>query len=312
MLNDTNPGQISEIEASSRPQRDNKLAWLAAVTSALTLALVGLGSTVRVTNSGMGCPSWPLCYDQLGPIYHLHPILEESHRYLASIVSVLVIATYLLARRSKDSIATKKPALLSLGLVILQVLLGGLTVLAKNAPWTVTVHLIVGLIFLSVTVITAVVAFSGKAEYPLSSLSKKWGAAALASTLILLLSGSIVVAAGAGAACPTWPVCFDPGPTRLIYVALAHRFFATVAAASIIVLVAHGWSAGSKIWRAWSVVLLLLLAGVASLGAASALTKSSPFWADIHLIAAGTLWVVLTAEVTAAREKPKSTHGQPG
>ncbi len=305
MLNDTTPGLTSDLESSSRPKRDNRLAWLSAATAALTLALVGLGSTVRVTNSGMGCPSWPLCYDQLGPIYHLHPILEESHRYLASIVSVLVLATYLLARRSKTSMATKKPALVSLALVILQVFLGGLTVLAKNAPWTVTLHLIVGLIFLSVTVVTAVIAFSGKAEYPLSPLSKRWGIIALGSTLVLLLSGSIVVASGAGAACPTWPVCFDPGPTRLVYVALVHRFFATVAAASIIVLVAHGWSAGTKIWRSWSVVLLVLLAGVASLGAASALTKSSAFWADLHLIAAGTLWVVLTIVVVAAKETLK-------
>ncbi len=305
MLNDTTTGLTSGPESNSRTKRDSKLAWLSAATAALTLALVGLGSTVRVTNSGMGCPSWPLCYDQLGPIYRLHPILEESHRYLASIVSVLVIATYLLARRSKDSLATKKPALVSLALVIIQVFLGGLTVLAKNAPWTVTLHLMVGLIFLSVTVVTAVIAFSGRAEYPLSPLSKRWGMIAIGSTLVLLLSGSIVVAAGAGAACPTWPVCFDPGPTRLVYVALAHRFFAAVAAASIIVLVAHGWSAGTKLWRTWSVVLLVLLAGVASLGAASALTKSSPFWADIHLVAAGTLWVVLTIVVVSAKEQSR-------
>ena len=305
MLNDTTTGLTSGPESNSRTKRDSKLAWLSAATAALTLALVGLGSTVRVTNSGMGCPSWPLCYDQLGPIYRLHPIREESHRYLASIVSVLVIATYLLARRSKDSLATKKPALVSLALVIIQVFLGGLTVLAKNAPWTVTLHLMVGLIFLSVTVVTAVIAFSGRAEYPLSPLSKRWGMIAIGSTLVLLLSGSIVVAAGAGAACPTWPVCFDPGPTRLVYVALAHRFFAAVAAASIIVLVAHGWSAGTKLWRTWSVVLLVLLAGVASLGAASALTKSSPFWADIHLVAAGTLWVVLTIVVVSAKEQSR-------
>ncbi|MDA8367755.1 MAG: COX15/CtaA family protein, partial [Actinomycetota bacterium] len=45
---------------------------LAAVSVVLAYALVVLGSTVRVTESGMGCPSWPLCYGHLGLVGNIH------------------------------------------------------------------------------------------------------------------------------------------------------------------------------------------------------------------------------------------------
>ena len=61
-------------------------AALRAVTAASLIAawlLVVLGDTVRVTESGMGCASWPSCNGSFGLPLAYHAFLEQSHRYLA-------------------------------------------------------------------------------------------------------------------------------------------------------------------------------------------------------------------------------------
>ncbi len=285
-----------------RVPHDKRLIIAATLTAGLTYALVVLGSTVRVTDSGMGCPSWPLCYNQLGPIFHLHPILEESHRYLASIVTISALVTLYLSYKTKTAQATRRFAQFAFGLVIFQVLLGGLTVLTKNAPWTVTVHLITGLVFLASTTATAVVAIRSGSSFKLSNLAKSWGGVTFGATLVLLVSGSLVVASGAGSACPTWPVCFATGQTRLVDVALVHRSMAFLAGAAIIRLVALGWKGATSTWHWAAASLMTVLGLVAMLGAFSAISKSNPTWADLHLAMAALLWVLLTILIVDSKE----------
>ncbi|MCL5077340.1 MAG: COX15/CtaA family protein, partial [Actinobacteria bacterium] len=73
---------------------------LTLVTLISTYLLIVLGSTVRVTESGMGCKGWPLCSGQIGPIDQFHPLLEQSHRYLASIVTILIFSLAIVTWRS--------------------------------------------------------------------------------------------------------------------------------------------------------------------------------------------------------------------
>ena len=287
----------------------------AIVTAVLTYLLVALGSTVRVTDSGMGCPSWPLCYGQLGPIYHLHPILEESHRYLAALVTVFAFITMILVLRSTRAAALRTMAKVSFGLVLFQVLLGGLTVLAKNAPWTVALHLLTGFAFLGVTTATAALAVLGHRYLGLSDASRRWGMSALTITLLLLFSGTLVVGAGAGKICPTWPVCFANGPGRLTFIALLHRV--TMGASGLVILgfIISGWQRGGRAWRSRAVLLAVLVGLVAAIGAAVAISKSSPALADIHLAAAAALWVVLVVQVVTApsplaARQDAEVHGQ--
>jgi heme A synthase len=48
----------------------------------------------------MGCKGWPLCSGQIGPIDQFHPLLEQSHRYLASIVTILIFSLAIVTWRS--------------------------------------------------------------------------------------------------------------------------------------------------------------------------------------------------------------------
>ncbi len=65
-----------------------RVAWIAV---GFTYFLVALGGTVRATDSGLSCPDWPLCYGQAYAAIDYHTFLEQFHRFIAAIVSVLVV-----------------------------------------------------------------------------------------------------------------------------------------------------------------------------------------------------------------------------
>jgi heme A synthase len=181
--------------------RLQRFAWLlplfALITGVLTYFLVILGSTVRVTESGMGCPGWPLCYGQLGPVDNFHSILEQSHRYLVSLVTVMVILTALAAWRfARDRPTVLVPALAALGIIIIQIILGAITVITHNAPITVALHLLTAMILLGVVWITAVTSLVDRIPAAGRRLTS-WGYRAVGATFLVMISGSLVVDGGA-------------------------------------------------------------------------------------------------------------------
>ncbi|MHB8262138.1 MAG: COX15/CtaA family protein [Acidimicrobiales bacterium] len=140
------------------------LALSAAVT---TFLLIVLGSTVRVTHSGMGCPGWPLCYGQIGPVDRFHAAMEQSHRYLAAIVTVLVFLTAFVAWRQVRHVRqVLVPALVSAGVILLQVVLGAITVVTHNAPVTVALHLATGTLELGIAFVVTISVYVARRPDP--------------------------------------------------------------------------------------------------------------------------------------------------
>src|SRR5882724_450733 len=120
-------------------RRYTLLAWTAA---AATYLLIVLGAVVRITGSGMGCGDhWPLCNGHLFPsLDDIGTVIEWSHRLVAALVSALVMGltgyASWLSRRSSSEIPglppgvspTSRAPLVALVLLVLQVLLGAITV----------------------------------------------------------------------------------------------------------------------------------------------------------------------------------------
>ena len=71
-----------------------RIAW---VTVGFTYFLIALGGTVRVSDSGLSCPDWPLCHGRPYPPADVHSIIEYSHRTVGTVTGVLVIATVITA-----------------------------------------------------------------------------------------------------------------------------------------------------------------------------------------------------------------------
>lgn len=118
------------------------------------------GSVVRVTASGLGCPTWPQCFPgSLVPVgvssnvHTLHQIVEFGNRLLTFVVVAVAAAIVLAvtrARRRKEVIAWAW--LMPAGTVV-QAILGGITVLAGLVWWTVAIHMLASMLMVWLAVI---------------------------------------------------------------------------------------------------------------------------------------------------------------
>jgi len=108
------------------PAQYLRIAYVA--LGALTL-IVWTGAAVRLSGSGLGCPTWPKCYGSYYPPLNSHAVIEFSNRVLTAPVSIAAGAAWVLAlrRRPYRRDLARISALLPLG-VIAQAVLGGFTV----------------------------------------------------------------------------------------------------------------------------------------------------------------------------------------
>lgn len=119
-------------------------AWASLISQIL---IVVTGGVVRLTGSGLGCPTWPKCTtDSLVtvPEMGIHGVIEFANRLLTFVLAVIALLTFLsiLALGKKLRAGLFAPALI-LGLGIpAQAILGGFTVLTKLNPWLVGAHFI--------------------------------------------------------------------------------------------------------------------------------------------------------------------------
>ena len=191
------------------------------LTAALTLLLVGMGGFVRGTGAGLSCPDWPLCFGRAVPEQLLHPgvVQEVLHRYLASIVGLLIVWLSFRAYRLRlGHPGLWRAAKFLLLVLISQVILGGLTVLMLLNPFIVTAHLAFGTVLFQTLALVAVERFrvKGQRQEPQGMVGQtpderrlELFARALPPLVFAqMLLGGFVGASGASFACPDIPLCY--------------------------------------------------------------------------------------------------------
>lgn len=128
-----------------------RLRQLVIKTAIATFILMAIGSATRVMNAGLACPDWPLCYGVLVPTQqmNLQVFLEWFHRLDASLVGIMTIALCSLSWWHRKHLPSWLPwsATISLGMIVFQGLLGGLTVTQLLRFDIVTAHLGTALMF---------------------------------------------------------------------------------------------------------------------------------------------------------------------
>jgi heme a synthase len=194
----------------ARPVRDRQVppALLRRLAVAAVVAQAGIavtGSIVRVTGSGLGCPTWPRCFpDSLVPTPHpdvaaFTQWVEFGNR-LFSVLVVLVTGSCLLAavrarprRRRLVGLALVQP----LG-VVAQAVIGGFTVLLGLAWWSVSVHFLVSmaLVWLAVQLVTAVGEGDGPPRPVIQRPVRTLVGVSAGLLGLLLTAGTFVTAAG--------------------------------------------------------------------------------------------------------------------
>ena len=314
----TDSSEHSSVEPtlpSSLGQRGTSVALRSLILAAAvaTFALVTLGGVVRATDSGLGCPDWPLCQGRLIPPAEYHAILEYSHRMVASLVGGLVVLAAGVAWwRSRQRRWVLIPLTLAVPLVGLAAWLGRSTVLSELDAATRTAHLATAQVIFALLLTALVWSWqtpggsgsdvSGEARTAGERSLRPWVVAAALATLFVLLSGSYVVGRGAGAVCPGWPFC-DGGllpDHTLRWLHMTHRVLAGGVGIFTAWVAVLAWRrrGESALFGLVGLAVLGLLVSQILAGAANPWSGFTPAAQAIHLSLATALWgglVVLAA-----------------
>jgi len=212
----------------------------------LSLFVMVLGSYVRATQSGLSCPDWPLCFNQVIPVFDFQIFLEWFHRLAAGVLTVLVLGISL--QLIKNSNLRKLFALqmiFAIALLMSQIILGGLTVLKLLDPKIVSLHLMNAVIFLTILLWIYAKAKAllknPKAEvvFHLRAVLKMLFLGLCFLLFLEILVGGMVSSNYAGLVCPDFPTCHGkwlPIQSFLIWLQMSHRYLAFLVTAYIIFL----------------------------------------------------------------------------
>ncbi len=266
---------------TDHPTRSNSgtrnLASAFAALVLATYALIVLGALVRAHGAGLACPDWPLCFGEFVPRFDLKVAFEWGHRASASVISLSFLTLAVLAWR-RPELRQRVGRLLwfAAGLLVLQVILGALTVWKLLAAWSVTSHLLTGNAFAACLVLIAARLFDSASSTPREppSHSTRLRVAVSGTSLLLLTQvaiGGLVASKYAGLVCQEWPTCnqgvWFPGFEGALGLQIGHRLtaYALVLAIGACALMGRGTTRLSRLLRlAFGLVAAQLVVGVAN------------------------------------------------
>jgi len=310
--------------ADSIPDRARVLRRLAWTGAVFALGLIVLGGVVRITGSGMGCGDhWPRCDGQWFPPLDLPTLIEIGHRWVAALVSLLVLAVAIVAwRRHRAEPALRAPALLALLLLVVQVLLGAVTVKLALPPWVIVTHLANAMVLLAVLMLVALRAGASEGPAPPPADRHPAHGLVLATAALgfgVILFGAQVANFHAGLLCLGFPLCSDgvlPPANRLAALHWTHRVLAFAFLGLTIAMVnrvsRRADPAGRSLRRA---AALALAATVAQIGVAAAMVVNllpAPLRV-LHLLVGSLVWAALVLLVFRSSRTPAAVEAaEPG
>jgi cytochrome c oxidase assembly protein subunit 15 len=238
------------------------LALAAVVTNA---AIVVTGAVVRLTGSGLGCPTWPECspgsltnHAELG----IHGYIEFGNRLLTFVVVAVPIAAVLLSLRARPrrGPVTAMSAGLIAG-IFANALLGGITVLTGLNPWTVAGHFLVsvGLTYLAYALWVRVrETGDGPRDWLAPPAARAVVRGIVATALLTLVLGTIVTGSGPHAGDPDTPrMGFDPATVSQLH---ADAVFLLIGLTVAALLTVRALGAPERVRNALVVLLAVELA----------------------------------------------------
>lgn len=275
----------------------------------LEVGIVVTGGLVRLTGSGLGCPTWPECVPgSFTPVAHqaqgIHKVIEFGNRTLTSVVGLAAIAVILAVwklapgRRSLLRLST-----LPLLGVVAQALLGGITVLTGLNPATVAAHFLLSMVIVAISTLLLVRAGEGDAA-PTPVARREVGLLArvtVALGAVVLALGTVVTGSGphSGDAAHPTRFGFDPRSVSWLHADAVMLFTGLVVAMLVAVRLVD---APARTRRAWTWVLVVTLAqGV--VGYVQYFTGLPEAVVAAHMLGASLLVVTLTRGLLSLRTR---------
>jgi cytochrome c oxidase assembly protein subunit 15 len=301
--------------------------WLhrfALLTAGSTLCLIYAGALVTSTGSGLAVPDWPLSFGQFFPPMVGGVFYEHGHRLVAATVGLLTMVLTLWVCVADRRVWLRKLAILAACAVVLQGLLGGMTVL-MGLPAAVSVaHACLAQLFLCALVAIAVFTGPGwtsardrSAAFDDGRVPLRWLATAFAAVVYAqLVVGAVMRHIGAGLAIPDFPLAhgriIPPLASQAEVIHFTHRIGALVVAATA------GWTClrvvrrhaeERQLLRPALIAVWLVLLQI-SLGAITIWTRKAVVPTSAHVVTGAA--ILATAIVLALRAHrllaPASPH----
>jgi cytochrome c oxidase assembly protein subunit 15 len=225
----------------------------AVLTAAITFCLIFVGGLVTSTGSGLAVPDWPLSFGQVFPPMVGGVLYEHGHRMVAAFVGMLTVTLVVLLCRWEPRAWVRWFARGALLVVILQGLLGGLTVLLRLPTVVSVTHACLAQTFFCLTVVLALCTAPG--WYTDTALAAdttqpplRWLATGMTGAVFLqLFLGALMRHQGAGLAIPDFPLAFGRLWPPLESPAVVNHFLHRLGA--LLVTLCIGWTVGRILWQ---------------------------------------------------------------
>lgn len=305
------------------------------VLACCTFLLIIAGGLVTSTDSGLSVPDWPLSYGKVMPPMVGGIFYEHGHRMVATLVGFLTVALVILFLRSEQRSWMRKLSAIALLTVLLQGILGGLTVLFLLPTWISVSHASLAQTFFCI--VSSIALFESKwwqnAQLP-SLIGKNGkslftlGVFVVAAVFVQLVLGAFMRHSGAGLAVPDFPLAYGqlfpslsqtslsqynselifrdirlaadgPITREQIVIHMLHRFWAVVTGILVLIFSYRLYrnSLSAKSLRYPAIGLLILIPVQITLGAFTVLSRKAFDITTIH-VATGALILVTSVLAT--------------
>ena len=187
------------LPVSTVDRRVRVIAWASLISQTL---IVGTGGAVRLTGSGLGCPTWPRCTDDsfvATPEMGIHGIVEFGNRLLTFVLVIIAILAFLFVVRMRRERPELFRLTIALGLGIpAQAVIGGITVLTQLNPWIVGFHFVVSAVLVALAVVFVHRVYRGRAtgELVVPPAMRALALATAVGAWVTVLVGIVVTGSG--------------------------------------------------------------------------------------------------------------------
>ena len=297
---------------TSVDRRVRIVAWL---SLAFQVVLIGTGGAVRLTGSGLGCPTWPRCTADSfisTPEMGIHGVIEFGNRLLTFVLALIVIAAFLAVIRMRAERRDLFVLTLLQGLSIpFQAVLGGITVLTGLNPYIVGAHFIVsvGLVAL-MTMLVYRVYFGPRGKIRVAPV---WFTATAHLTSLFVLVTVIVGILTTGSGPHAGDVTTPRNGLDTEFLQHLHSWPAYATLAGTVLLLAGAIAGGAGLSRTRRFVGLLFVVELAQIavGITQARLGLPEVLVGTHMVLSGLLVGAMTAVVLSLRRSEPTVETSP-
>ncbi|WP_345633382.1 COX15/CtaA family protein [Rugosimonospora acidiphila] len=280
------------------------LRWVALASLVVNVVLVFTGGAVRLTGSGLGCPTWPKCTNSsyvTTSAMGYHGVIEFSNRIFGVLVGILVVVAVLLALlqpvRDRRQIGWSVAMLMT---IPAQAVVGGITVLTKLNPWVVACHFLFSMVIIVVAyrMWLATREPGGPVRWLISAPVRALNWLLLVVTAVVLAAGTVVTGSGPHAGDATaHRTGLDPGMVAQLHADLVMLLIGLSVAWCFAL-----WAIGApRQTRRAGVVLVGVELAQGVIGFVQYFTHLPSLLVAVHLIGACAVWLAALRTQSAGR-----------